>query len=70
MTSRAEQPMTVEWIRAHRTDHASRVADLTLEEISAREAAVVQEMVSRLGLTIAPAESEQPRPAGRETAAS
>jgi len=69
MTSRAEQPMTVEWIRARRTDHARRVADLTLEEISTREAAVVQDMVKRLGLKIAPAESQRLQTAGRETTA-
>ena len=68
MTSRAEQPMTVEWIRARRTDHARQVADLTLEEISKQALPVVAEMVRRLGLTTAPAESQQRRAASSESA--
>jgi len=69
MTSRAEQPMTVEWIRARRTDHARQVADLTLGEISMRAVPVVEEVVRRLGLTTAPAESQQRRAAGGEASA-
>lgn len=69
MTNRAEQPMTVEWIRARRADHARQVIDLTLGEISKRAAPVVEEVVRRLGLTTAPAESQQRRAAGGEASA-
>lgn len=57
--NRADQPMTVEWIRARRRDHAREVAGLTLGEVSARGLSVVEETVRRLGLTTAPAESQQ-----------
>ena len=61
MTSRAEQPMTVEWIRVRRAEPAREVANLSLRQVSDREAARVKEMAERLGLSLAAAESQRLR---------
>ncbi len=64
MTSRAEQPMTVEWLRIRRAEHAREVANLSLRQVSDREAAIVNEMAERLGLSLAAAESQRLRESG------
>lgn len=61
MTNRAEQPMTVEWIRARRAEHAREVAGLTLQQISEREAATVKAIAERLGLRLAIVKTERLR---------